>query len=345
MTPQPRILYIAPLSPSDTSQHRMLALRRLGCHVVGLDTNPYLSAGSRLVRAARMRLQVGGVVARLNAAILERAGAEPFDIVWVDKGLFVRPVTLQALNARGMLTVSYHLDNPFGPLGDGRWRLFKRALPYYGVHLVPRESSIADYRARGARRVLMVPLAYEPTVHFPPPSGWSDADRPHAVAFIGYPWDNRHGFVLELWRRHGIAVHVRGPRWDKLLRGAAREALYGGPAAYGDAYREEIWRSRICLGFITHGNHETVAHRSFEIAACQSFLLAERTPDHEAAFRPGEEATFFGDVDECAAQIRRYLDDEPARARIAAAGRRRAVESGYDNDARLGAALEQLLDG
>jgi spore maturation protein CgeB len=34
-------------------------------------------------------------------------------------------------------------------------------------------------------------------------------------------------------------------------------------------------------------------------------------------------------------QILRYLNDEPARERIAAAGCRRAKESGYDNDSQM----------
>ena len=342
---RPRILYVGLLSPLESSHHRMLALQRLGCDVVGVDATPVFYAGNRLARVVRLRLQIGSGVARLNAAILERARSERVDIAWIDRGVLVRPATVRALNAQGVLTVSYNCDNPFGRLRDSRWWLFERALPHYAVHLVPRPSSLDDYRARGARRVMMLTFAYEPTVNYPPPEGWSDADRPHGVTFLGYPWDRRHEFVLELWRRHGIAVHVRGPHWDGLLQGDARAALYGGPPVYGDAYREEIWRSRICLGFVTHANRDTVAHRSFEIAACGTFLLAERTPDHEAAFRPGAEAAFFSDVDECAAEIRRYLDDGPARERIAAAGRRRAVESGYSNDARLGAVLEELVEG
>ena len=61
-----------------------------------------------------------------------------------------------------------------------------------------------------------------------------------------------------------------------------------------------------------------------------------------ARFIEGEEAVFFEGIDECVAKIRRYLPDEAARARIAAAGRRRAEVSGYHNDAQVAAIVARL---
>jgi spore maturation protein CgeB len=75
-------------------------------------------------------------------------------------------------------------------------------------------------------------------------------------------------------------------------------------------------------------------------------LLAERSAGHSERFREDEEAVFFSDIEECAEKIRRYLNDEPARARIAAAGQRRAATCGYDNDGQLAKVMdvvEELL--
>ena len=49
-------------------------------------------------------------------------------------------------------------------------------------------------------------------------------------------------------------------------------------------------------------------------------------------------------MEECAEKIRRYLDDEPARTRIAAAGQRRAVSCGYDNDTQLARVLDVVAE-
>ncbi len=100
------------------------------------------------------------------------------------------------------------------------------------------------------------------------------------------------------------------------------QATYREGELYREQYREAIWRSRINLSFLTHSNQDEFVHKSFEIAGCGGFLLAERSAGHLQRFREDEEAVFFSTFDELAAKIRRYLPDEAARQRIAAAGNR-----------------------
>src|SRR6185437_16742210 len=109
-------------------------------------------------------------------------------------------------------------------------------------------------------------------------------------------------------------------------------------------YREAIWRSKINLSFITHSNQDEFVHKSFEIAGCGGFLLAERSAGHLERFREGEEAVFFSSFEECVEKIRRYLPDEAARARIAAAGHARAEQSGYHNDWQVGLIVDQTRE-
>ncbi len=44
---------------------------------------------------------------------------------------------------------------------------------------------------------------------------------------------------------------------------------------------------------MTHANKDEFVHKSFEIAACEGFLLAERSEGHLQRFREDEEAVFF----------------------------------------------------
>jgi spore maturation protein CgeB len=97
------------------------------------------------------------------------------------------------------------------------------------------------------------------------------------------------------------------------------------------------------LSFITHSNQDEFVHKSFEIAACGGFLLAERSEGHKERFAEDEEAAFFTGIEECVEKIRRYLPDEAARTRIAAAGRARAVRGGYSNDAQVAKILERVM--
>lgn len=317
-------------------------MRRVGHDVEPFDTSQFQEAGGTFARRVRSRTVLGGAVSRCNGNLLEFVRSHQFDIAWFDKALFIWSDTVDAIRATGALTIHYNPDNPFGPRRDPGWRVFRRALSHYDVHVVPRECNIADYTRAGARRVMTMQFAYEPTMHFSPPRTWSDKDRLYHVSFVGSPHDQRRQFLIDLWRRHGIRVHVRGPRWNRVLSAKNKKILGGEGPVWSDDYRMEIWRSRILLSFVTHSNLDTVAHRSFEIAACGGFLLAERTADHAAAFREGEEAVFFSTVDECAALIQRYLPDEAARQRIGTAGRQRAVSSGYSNDDTLRRLLDML---
>ena len=83
-------------------------------------------------------------------------------------------------------------------------------------------------------------------------------------------------------------------------------------------------------------------HKSFEIAACGGFLLAERSEGHLQRFREDEEAVFFSSFEECVSKIRRYLPDEAARSRIALAGQLRAARDGYHNDRQVSLIVERV---
>ena len=337
-----KILYAAGLSPNDSSHYRLLALERLGHQVIPVNTYDYRYSNPFLQKVF-FRLAAGPMVTRLNRDLLRIAAAEKPDLLWTDKLLSMKPKTLDRIREMGIATVSYMIDNPFGPRQDPGWRLYMKDIPHYDLHVVQRDKNILDYRQRGARDVIKIQTAYEPTVHFPPPQGWSDKDRDRGVSFIGTPYDNRAEFLTRLWKEFGFPVTVSGGLvWKPALGVEAVAGIYRGHGElFRDEYREGIWKSQINLSFITHSNEDEFVHKSFEIAGCGGFLLAERSEGHNQRFREDEEAVFFTGIEECVEKIRRYLPDESARARIAAAGHARAVRDGYHNDRQVDLIVER----
>jgi spore maturation protein CgeB len=338
-----KILYAATLTPNATTLYRLWALERLGHRVVALPFAGY-EAANPLLRKLCFRLSAGAGVDRFNADVLRLAAAESPDLFWADKMLWLRPETLRQLRTLGIATVSYMIDNPFGPRRDPGWRLYMQTIPCFDLHVVQRDKNILDYRQRGARDVLKIQTAYEPTLNFPPPAHWSDADCTRDVSFIGTPYDDRAATLARLWREDGFQVRINGsPRpWRRALDPAAYAALFQQGELYRDAYREALWRSKINLSFLTHSNQDEFVHKSFEIAGCGGFLLAERSQGHLDRFVEDQEAVFFSDFDELVAKIRRYLPDESARRRIAAAGRGRAERDGYHNDHQMQRILDRV---
>jgi spore maturation protein CgeB len=328
-----KILYASGLSPNDSSLYRLWALERLGHKVIPLNSYEYQPRNPLLQKLVH-RLTTGPSVDRLNRDLLHLAETEKPDLLWADKLLWMRPRTLKRFRALGIATVSYMIDNPFGPRQDPGWRLYMKDIPHYDLHVVQRDKNIDDYRHRGARDVIKIQTAYEPTIHFPPPLCWSDKDRNRDVSFIGTPYDDRAQTLTRLSEIDEFRVVISGNQrsWQRALTPAAFDNLYREGELYQKQYREAIWRSKINLSFITHSNQDEFVHKSFEIAGCGGFLLAERSAGHLSRFREDHEAVFFTGYEDLLAKIRRYLPDEPTRQRIAAAGHARAQRDGYHND-------------
>jgi hypothetical protein len=338
-----KILYAAGLSPNDSSLYRLWALERLGHQVIPFNFYNYLPANPFVLKLV-IRLAAGGAVDRFNRDLIDLAERERPDLLWADKMLWMRPRTLDRLRALSIATVSYVIDNPFGPRQDPGWRLYMKGIPNYDLHVVQRDKNFADYKERGARDVIKVQTAYEPTIHFPPPEGWSDRDRARDVSFVGTPYDDRANVLTRLSQEFGVSISGNQRAWQRALSEDAFLTLYREGELYQQQYREAIWRSKINLRFITHSNQDEFVHKSFEIAGCGGFLLAERSQGHLDRFREDEEAVFFTGYDELAAKIRRYLPDEAARARIAAAGHARAERDGYHNDRQVGLIVERIME-
>jgi spore maturation protein CgeB len=337
-----KILYATALSPNDSSLYRLWALERLGHQVIPFNAFDYDPANP-LLNKISFRVSTGPYVARLNRDLLRIAEAEKPDLLWTDKLLSMRPGTLDRMRALGIATVSYMIDNPFGSRRDPGWRLYMKTIPHYDLHVVQRDKNILDYTSRGARDVIKIQTAYEPTLHFAPPEGWSDADRNRDISFIGTPYDDRAETLTRLSRDCGFSVTVSGNArsWTRALSPDAFKAIFRDGELYRDDYRNAIWRSRINLSFLTHSNQDEFVHKSFEIAGCAGFLLAERSPGHLQRLKEDEEAVFFSTFDELVAKIRRYLPDEAARTRIAKAGNLRAARDGYHNDRQVQLIVER----
>jgi spore maturation protein CgeB len=338
-----KILHAGRMSPGSSSLNRVWALERLGHTIVSIDPHDYYLKND-LLRKIAFRVSAGPHVQRFNHDLLQVAKAERPDVLWADKVLILQPSTLKALGAMGILTVSYMIDNAFGPRKDPGWRLYIKDIPLFDLHVTQRDVSIGHYRQRGARDVMKIQTAYEPTIHFPSPMPIRDTDRDRDVSFIGSPYDDRADIMTNVGEA-GIPLTISGnPRaWARALTPTAYDKMFRIGELWEKEYRETIWKSKINLSFLTKSNQDEYTHKSFEIAGCGGFLLAERCAGHSLKFKEDEEAVFFDTTEDLIAKIRHYLPDEAARNRIAAAGLERANRDGYSNDHQMALIIARLV--
>lgn len=344
MTEAPRpILYVGELSDGATAGHRLEALRDLGLEVVGLDHDQFSRSAIPKVDGLIRRFPIWPATRGYGKAVLKLAERHDAGVVWFDKPTLLDPAILTELRRQDRYTVHYTVDDATGRAPEWSFRNILAGIPAFDLSLVSRRISVEEYQARGAQDVRYFQLAYDDDLHRPPPEDWSEANRPIDVMFIGGAHDDRPGFLERLWREHGIRTHVLGgDPWRPAFAPDARKALLRGPPVYGEAYTRAIWSAKICLSFITHGNRDDVAHRSFELAACGAAVVAERSFEQESVFEPDLEMVFFSSVEECAAAINRLVGDPARRLALGEAARARALRDGYGNRATLKRVLDYI---
>jgi hypothetical protein len=216
------------------------------------------------------------------------------------------------------------------------WRNFINAIPYYDVNLVFRPHNISEYESIGGINVRLFPPFYLPeqviTIE-----GKKELD----VVFIGHYTSDRLSAINKLLD-NGVSVKVYGTGWDETL--LSDEYRYDGPieALYDETYYQIISQSKIALAFLSKLNRDVYTRRSFEIPACGTVMVSERTSELESLYEDGEEAVFFSDEYELVSKVKNLLKDKTKISRIAFLGQIRAKESGYSVECRVDKLLKQL---
>jgi spore maturation protein CgeB len=342
-----RILFVGDLTPYLTTVARRDALLELGFEVESIDQIPYIR-GSMFAALTYRTLLTPGVFA-LNREIAARAERFRPDLVWLEKGTFVFPRTLRRLKRDPSLLFVYHNTDDWrirGALHDLHWRFLRRTIRWYDLHITSNLWNVDEFRAAGFPRVVHMELAANPAVRDPgivPEAERAALGGP--VGFIGHWEPVTERRILHLLR-HDVPTKVYGGGWDDAgapseLAGAVQYRLVN-----GDEYARAIVSFDVNLGIVSKWNRNHTASRTFQIPALGGFLLHERNEVVTQYFNEGVEAEFFDSDDEMLEKCKHYLAHPEERRRIAEAGRRRCVESGYfepDRIREIVPALEEIL--
>ncbi|HLY78852.1 MAG TPA: glycosyltransferase [Caulobacteraceae bacterium] len=359
-----KILFLGAIGEGQTSLMRLRALRRLGHEVVGVDTRaPWLSA-TWAIRQLERRLGRGVTIDRINRDVLETAAAFAPVVVWAEKQEHLRPGTLETLRRAGARLVHFTPD-PYFSLTWKRTALMDAAIGQFDLLVYCKAYERAAYEALG-KPLIYMPLGYCDETHRPLPS--ADPRWRCALGFLG-GWEPRRQQLLHAVAGSVADLKIWGGYWDFLKDGrwsprrqlvlgqlaggapfAIRQdqrlaAAWQGGEVYGDDYARALTGSRIGLGFLRQVCPDQHTTRTFEIPACGSLLLADRTDEHRGFFDEGREAEFFDSSEELVDKARFYASHEAERARVAAAGRQRCQRSGYAYVERLRPVIEAVAPG
>lgn len=330
---------------SNTCLHRTWALEKIG-NVVRIDTTLrhhllWYRVINRLF--VRCKLPVSFHCRQLNDEIINTILANSFDIVWIDKGVFVESSTLKHIKQvqPSCLIIGYSPDNMAERHNQSQ--VFLESFPCYDYYITTKSYTIGTLKAMGGKHILFVNNAYEVSFHHPYSLSLQEKKRLGGqVGFIGAWEEERCRSILYL-AQHDIPVRVwGGGRWltykDKYPTLTIEEQ-----GLFSEDYNKALSAFDISLCFLRKMNQDLQTTRTMEIPACGSLLMAERTKEHEKLFKDGEEAVFFSTDEELLKLCRYYLSHGDERKKIAQAGRKRCLTSGYSNYETIKRAIEQIL--
>lgn len=332
---------IGQLWPGSTGENRKRALEELGCTTIGFDVSPYTHCDNRFFASLAHRLNIGPPVTAMNRDLLALAVqlSNDVDLIWVDKGKWLRPEVLVAFKrVTGARIIHY---TPDAQLVDNRSRQFNAGVPLYDAIFTTKPFEVDLYRRLGARSVFLVHQSYDASRLFPRElSAEERVAFGSDVCFIGH-CQSHYAKYLKVAHQSRSRIRIWGPGWRRYSHTNhwVRD-IFSGDGVWGENYAKALNAASIGLCFLSKKIPETTTTRTFEIPACGTFMLAERTPQHLELFREGEEAEFFGCGEELVEKIHFYLKHPAKRKKIAAAGRQRCISSGYSDVRRM----RQILD-
>jgi len=309
------------------------ALREIGHEVGEFRIWPYIKT---VVDKAQQRFVFGPLLNRINRDLVTRAQEFRPEVIVCYRAVHVYPETVDELRARtGATLVCYTNDFVFGALGGKAYfRLFKKAIPCYNLHLVYGEHYLEPYREAGAKKAVVLRSHYLPWLHRRLDPSEFDG-RQCDIGFFGHSESDRRLELMDALMRSVKAQYsLRGANWDKYGRGRAWEGM-DRPFVPDEEYVKCLNGAKIALAFFSAANGDTYTRRCFEIPACGTFMLSCRTPTTLSLYTEGKEAVFFSSSDELVDKARFYLGHDAARRTIAEAGHRRCTTSGYDVHSRM----------
>jgi spore maturation protein CgeB len=320
-----RILYAETTAYGPSGAHFLEALEAMAsrreCEFHFLDEAQYLAPADSL--GERVARRVLGRPARgyraLNLALVSAAACLRPEIILIGKGAQFTPGALAAARREsGAALVNWATDDPFNSACNSRNLV--RAIPLYDLYVCTRRAVMDQVASAGCRNVAYVRFGYKPALHYPEPPASAQEHRRFDcdVSFIGGADGDRAPYFEALVRAlPEVKLHLYGGYWRRFETLASRARGF----VEGREFRLAVGGSKIAVNLVRRRNRDDHVMRTFELAACGGFMLAERTATHQELFVENREAAFFDSPASMVDAVRAWLARDAARARIAAAGR------------------------
>lgn len=334
------ILYIGQYSEGTTSKMRADILNKIvqPCNFEVIDTHVPFFRTNQLIRSLGFRYKIGPLIKKINLYIQQNLNDLQYELIWVDKGVFINQKTVQLLRSKSVKLVHFTPDPSF-TYHKSKW--FNDSLPYYDVCFTTKSYELDLYRKKiPVNKVVFVTQGFDKNLH---KKADLDFSEKAGLLFIGHHEVNREKIFKLLLENH-IHVTLAGIKWDKFAKKNQDNKYlnYLGRGVYGDEYVNTIQRAKIAWGAISKWIPEMHTTRTFEIPACGTALLTEKNEEINAFFNE-DEVIFYDNENDLIQKVKYFLENDRELEEVTIKGRNRVIKDSYDYESILRKALNHIL--
>lgn len=318
--PPKRILYLGEDLYGTTSRHRRELLDEIyKTKSLVIDFNLFLPE-LWLLKSLFWRFQHLIRLKSFEQALIKEISGVKYDLVWIDKGLFLKSTLIESLRHQSNKLVFFTPDCFFY---QNDVPAVRKRLHLFDLVVTTKSFEIHQFEKYMCPSNLMLVNQGYSKVEAPA----FQEKRKFDVLFIGKCEAYRETVVKHL-AKAGIRIAVGGDGWRKKNYFLKRHHVtFLGDDFRGEEYDELISKSKICLGLLSKNFPELHTTRTFEIPYFGSVLATERNAETQEFFDEGE-ALFYNTLEDLSMNINNLLQDEKWRD-MAKAGQRKVLNSAY----------------
>ncbi len=295
-----KVLYVGQCNEGSTSKMRYCILQELIASPIELiNISNYIESASRIFKSLAWRYNFGPLVHRINIEIEKylKSSMIEWDLIWVDKGVFIYPQTLLKLKQRTKNLVHYTPDTAFY---QNKSSHFLNGINTYDYLITTKSFDLNYYyKLVNNNKIIYKSQGYNSKIHFP---RVDFTDKTDTITFVGLCEPSREKIISYLLAR-GYKMNIGGFGWSNFFEKHKKylnNINFLGELVINENYAVAISKSKFALGLLSKKFPEMHTTRTFEIPACGTCLITETNSEINSLFNDNECLKFkvFDELDE-----------------------------------------------
>lgn len=326
-----KALYIGQYSEGTTSKMRGESLKDIlnPKQFQVIDTNLVFYSLPRVLRTIGFKWKVGPLVFKINQQIINQTKGEMYDLIWVDKGVYLYPRIVKGLRKKTKRLIHYTPDTAFL---ENQSRHFYKSMHLYDYFITTKSFEIVNYENLVSKeKIYFTPQGFNKSLHKPK---HQYDEKIFGVAFIGLCEPHREHVVKTLLDNN-IPVYVAGQNWQSFISKVNNPNLhYLGEGLFAEDYVNAISKTMFSIGLLSKKFPELHTTRTFEIPACGTALITERNEEVDE-FYSDDEVIKYSSLKEMVDKILYFRDHNEQLKMLIEKGTYRVMTGNYDYHSQI----------